>query len=278
MTNLSPRIAETQFLPAAFELVPRLLALTADPEANSEQIAEVIRLDPGLTADVLRVCNSARYAGNYRVETLQEAVMRLGLREVYRVVTGVITSPIISGSAHPAQPPSVDLWNHSLAAACAGQILAQEKGGDPEVIFTAGLLHDIGKVLLIHLEPDAYSTVLHEAGAGGQQLLDEEKKSLGINHADAGAILLKRWNFSPGIVAAVQFHHRPNAAGEHTRIAALARMSDSLAYAIGQPPAPDQTNSPDPATLELLELTEPEFHSLKYQVLHAFQREKSVFE
>lgn len=277
MKNLSQFVADTQFLPPAFQLLPRLLELLEDPEANSEEIAEIIRLDPGLTANVLRVCNSARYAGAYRVETLQEAVMRLGLREVYRVVAGIVSSPVIAQAKEALDPSLGDIWNHALACASAGHILAGEKGDDPEIAFTAGLLHDIGKVLIMHAGAAEYTDLLKEAGEKGLSPLELEKARFRMNHAEVGALLLKRWNFPPSITAAVQFHHKPSAAKEHARIAAYTQLADSLARRIGHPYGPPEPEAPDAASLELLDLTEPELLSLQYQVLHSYEKEKATF-
>lgn len=275
MKNLQLFIADTQFLPPAFQLVPKLLHLLEDPESNSEQIAEVIRLDPGLTADVLRICNSARYAGAYRVETLQEAVMRLGLREVYKVVASIITSPIISESTE--DPELGDIWSHSLSAAAAGQILAREKGDDPEIIFTAALLHDIGKVVLMHAGRDEYTALLKEANSNGGSLLEAEKQRLRMTHAEVGALLLKRWNFPQSITAAVQFHHKPAAAGDHSRMASYAHLSDFLARAIGHPYGPAEPNTPGKFAYEALDLTESQVLALQYPVQQAFEKEKATF-
>src|SRR5690348_14946818 len=86
-------IASFSFLPPAFELLPRLLLLLDDGEANCEDFAEMIRIDPGLTANVLRMSQSALFGGAQRIGSLSEAIMRLGVREVYRLVMEIVTSP-----------------------------------------------------------------------------------------------------------------------------------------------------------------------------------------
>ena len=113
----------------------------------------LIRVDPGLTADVLRVCNSATYGLTYRAENIQQAILRIGFREVHRIMMSVIMSPALKNPQNTYAAPQTDLWNHSLAAAVASQSIAQTAGLDTDLAFTAALLHDIGKVVLSHAVP-----------------------------------------------------------------------------------------------------------------------------
>src|SRR4051812_35941180 len=176
MTKDLPRlIRETEFLPPAFQIVPKLLLLLDDPEANSEQLAELIRVDPGLTAEVLRVCNSAFYTGEYRAETLNEGVMRIGLREVYRIVMKVIASPVLGEPQKGYGREQGNLWNHSLATATAAEIFSRGKGDHPEVAFTAALLHDIGKLVVNQALDGDYSRLIKEAKEKQQPLSIIEK-------------------------------------------------------------------------------------------------------
>src|SRR5438045_7861595 len=86
-------IAELRHLPAAFEIVPRLLLLLEDPDADCDGMADVIRIDPGLTANVFRIANSARWGAAGKAASLSEAILRLGMREVYRLVIEIVTAP-----------------------------------------------------------------------------------------------------------------------------------------------------------------------------------------
>ena len=202
--------------------------------------------------------------------------MRLGLREVYKVVASIIASPVISETKQQNTELG-DIWSHSLSAAAAGQILAREKGDDPEIIFTTALLHDIGKVVLMRAGADEYTALLMEAKESGHSPLEAEKNQLRMTHSEVGALLLKRWNFPPNIIAAVQFHHRPAAAGEHARMAAYAHFSDFLARAIGHPYGPAEPNSPSKDAYEELDITESQLLALQYPVQQAFEKEKATF-
>jgi putative nucleotidyltransferase with HDIG domain len=223
-------IRNLPFLPASFEIIPRLLLLISDPEMDGEALAELIRVDAGLTADVLRVSNSAAYGGALRTETLVQAIARLGLREVSRVVTMVVTSPVLSNSQQVGFA-SVDLWQHSLASAIATQTLAENAGLDGEVAFTTGLLHDIGKTVLAQAFGEEYIQTIHRCKSENVAFWEAERTVLQTNHADIGGRLLKHWNFPDEIVAGVGWHHdlamcpRP-----YRKMTAAVHLGNVLAY------------------------------------------------
>ena len=233
--DIGQLISNTHFLPPAFQIVPRLLLLLDNSEdGNSEDVADLIRVDPGLTADVLRVCNSAHFSGSFRAETLTEAVMRLGLSEIYRTVMSVITSPVMSSLSSGFGREETNLWNHSLAVATGAQILAQDKNIQVELAFTTGLLHDLGKVVICHALNGEYSRLLQDAEQNSKQISALEKDLFGMDHAEVGARLLNRWNFSANIVAAVRHHHNPLVSPDQKELAAVIHVANLMAFHINQ--------------------------------------------
>jgi putative nucleotidyltransferase with HDIG domain len=274
--DISQLILGTQFLPPAFQIVPRLLLLLDDSEeANSEKVAELIRVDPGLTADVLRVCNSAHFSGSYRAETLVEAIMRLGLREVYRVVMNVITSPIMSSFSTGHGREETNLWNHSLAVATGAKALAADKGVNVELAFTTGLIHDIGKIVVTDAAKGDYGQLIQEAAEKKRSVPSIEKEKFGMDHAEVGGRLLSRWNFSPNVIAAVRFHHNPIGAGEHKALAAVVHTANLLAFHINQGSGHDSyVRYFDQHCLDILDVT-PEALEQQYaeQVKEGFLKE-----
>ena len=274
--DISQFILDTQFLPPAFQIVPRLLPLLDESEeANSEKVAELIRVDPGLTADVLRVCNSAHFSGAYRAETLVEAIMRLGLREVYRVVMNVIASPIMSSFSAGRGREETNLWNHSLAVATAAQALAADKGVNVELAFTTGLIHDVGKIVVTEAAKGQYGQIIQEAAEKKRSVSSIEKEKFGMDHAEVGGRLLTRWNFSHNVIAAVRFHHNPVGAGEHKALAAIVHTANLLAFYVNQGSGHDSyVRYFDQHCLDILVLT-PESIEQQYteQVKEAFLKE-----
>lgn len=268
------------FLPPSFELVPRLLLLLDDPEVNGERLADLIRTDAGLTADVMHVANSAMYSRGNRVETLMEAVNRLGLREIYRIVMNVIASPVLR---NPQQVgfAKLDLWTHSLTAALAAQALATHLSTvQPEIAFTAALLHDVGKVVLAQAMGRSYIAVVDEAKDKGVPIFGVERAAYKTDHAEVGAKLLKQWNFPESIIAAIACHHAPEkAARSHATIAATVYAANVLAYRVGSGYGfPPYAGSPDQVALRGIGLRPPEVFSYEGEVRDGLERERTRFQ
>lgn len=220
-------------LPPAFELVPRLLLLMDDEETGTEALAKIIRVDAGLTADVLRIANTAHFAGSYRSETLQQAVLRLGLTEIYRIVIKVIVSPVLASANDPALA-RLGLWTHSLAVAVAAEVIAKRIKEEPQVAFTTGLLHDLGKTILAQKYGTHYNTLVDRCTAESQPIWKAELSMFRNDHANVGAGLLKHWNFPERIVTAIACHHEPLRSAQSDRpLAALTNVANTVAYRIG---------------------------------------------
>ena len=256
-------IASADYLPPSFQLLPKLLLLLEDVESNADALADLIRVDPGLTADILRVGNSATYAQAYRAENIQQAILRIGFKEVHRVLMGVIASPVLHDPQNAYASKGTDLWNHSLAAAVASEFIAAPAGIDTDLTFTAALVHDIGKVVLSHAVPKQAAEAHAAATERNQPLHLAERAILKTDHAAVGARLLDRWGFPKSISAAVRFHHEPGLAKNEIRLASCVCLSNVLAYRIENVIAlPEYVLFPDVTALKELNLTQPELESL----------------
>ena len=271
-------IANADFLPPAFQLLPRLLLLLEDVEANADALADLIRVDPGLTADVLRVCNSATYGLTYRAENIQQAILRIGFREVHRILMSVIMSPALKNPQKTYSPAQSDLWNHSLAAAVASQSIAASAGIDTDLAFTSALLHDIGKVVLSHAVPNETSSAIAAAAEKNQPLYKAERALLKTDHASVGARLLERWGFPRNISTAVRFHHEPENAKEEVRLASCICLANVLAYRIEDPPAfPEYVLFPNAFALNELGFTQPSLEVLVHEARVQFSTAQKSF-
>src|SRR5262249_21767043 len=123
------------------------------------------------------------------------------------------------------------LWKHSVTSAVAASALAIRIGETEAVAFTAGLLHDVGKLILATVEPQGYSNLLKQHGMSGNELANAEATTFGITHADVGSRLLTRWGLPPQVAVAVQYHHvSPASATSHERLAAIVHLANLLAH------------------------------------------------
>jgi putative nucleotidyltransferase with HDIG domain len=263
-------------LPAAFQILPKLIRVLDDHAADCNDLAEIIRIDSGLTASVFRVSNSAHFAGQVGTHSLSEAVARLGMREVYRLLISLVTAPTLKG-ADGAAFGHIDLWHHSLATAVASQVLAERlTKEDPEIAFSAGLLHDIGKTLLIRANRKQYISLLKSCADQNRSVRFAEWERYGMDHADVGGELLRHWKFPERMAATAAGHHRPETASkEHQKLAALVCVGNILAYKLGVGNGhPPYVAQPDRDTLAMIGLKHETLSAYDDEILTRLQREQ----
>lgn len=233
MQVIDDYINNVRFLPAAPRVVPELMKLLNQTDVDSSKVVKLISFDPALTANVLRICNSAYFAAATPTSDLQEAVTRLGFQQVYQLVAAATGARMLSAPQPGYGLNQGELWKHSVAVAVTAQVMARKLGDNDNLVFTAALLHDIGKIILAQALESVYPKLVKETEINQQSLLETEKKLLGVQHAEVGARLLERWKFPPNIVSAVWFHHTPKGAGKHQRLAAYIYMADMIAHFAG---------------------------------------------
>jgi len=248
-------------LPPSPQLLPKLMGMLTDPDTDIAQIVDVISFDPVLTAKLLQVCNSPVFRGNTRVNDVSEAVNRLGLKTVYGIVAAVIGVKAVTFTSKVGGRSAADLWRHSVVAAFAAQFLSEEITPDNGLLFTSGLLHEIGQVVLAEAFKGRLAPPVPDAEHNPKAMIEMEKKHYGADHAEIGARMLERWNFSTAMVDCVRFHHDPAAAQESPALAACVGLGDCLAYGLeqegkGQPIVWQEAQT----SLEILRLEESDLH------------------
>ena len=233
MQELDDYINKVKTLPPAPRILPELLSLLRQDDVDSGRIVQLISLDPAITASVLRLCNSAFFAGASPADDVQEAVTRLGFQQVYQLVAAVSGARMLAPAQKGYGINTGELWQHSVTAAVAAQIIARNNGDDDSLVFTATLLHDLGKIVLAEALEHIYTKLVEESQSQQAALIETEKRLLGVQHAEIGGRLLSRWNFPSSIVSAVWFHHQPTAAGNDQKLAAYVYLGNMISYFMG---------------------------------------------
>ena len=229
MIELDAYIDRVKKLPPAPQLLPELLNLLNQPDIDSERIVRLVTYDPSLTANVLQLCNSASMGSSSPVVHLDEAVVRLGFEQVYRLVAATVGARTLRRQSGD----SSQLWKHSVTTAVAAQLMARDLGDDSNLIFTAALLHDIGKIILSDGMEEIYSKLVKEVEQNHFSLIEAEKRVLGVQHSEIGGRLMARWKFPLNLVTAVWFHHYPAAARPYERTAAYIYLGNLIAHLVG---------------------------------------------
>ena len=221
--NIEVLLAHVENLSALAPSVVKLLDLLNHPDVDNEKVLQVVRTDAVLSAKLLALANSAYFAPPTPIESLEEALFYLGYEQVHRLALAVGLGGVMNRKAAGYAMDEGEFWRHSLLTATAGELIAGSwSRTDAPAGYTAGLLHDIGKLVLNQfLDPASQAAVARAIEERGQAGLIAEQNVLRTNHAEVGATLLKKWSLPPHIVQAVEFHHEP------------ARTSDSFAAAIG---------------------------------------------
>lgn len=232
MSTLKELIASTHELQALPHSTARLLDLLEDPLVEADKLLAVIEKDPALTANLLKLCNSAYYGRKREVGSVKEALVMLGNRTVITLAFATSMGKVLRGDLAAYGLGKEDLWRHSLATACAAALVAADLGlaAQRDRAFTAGLVHDIGKMLLNRL---LLKRLEWSAATAADSFVEIEREVLGFDHAEAGAALAEAWHFPVPLVAAIRHHHEPATPAGADPIAAMVRAANLLTAAVG---------------------------------------------
>jgi len=222
---LSKMFSVTSIPPVAIEATQ----LLQDPEANINNLVRVIEYDPGLTSNILRLANSAYYGFPESIGSVKDAIVRLGMNRIFEMVMTWVFSPLAQRRVPGYGLSSDGLWRHSIAVAVgAEQLAADLNRKSPAYTFTAGMLHDIGKIVLGTFLQEEISSITEMAARERVSLEVAEQHVLGIDHAEAGAVLLENWNLPSKVADVSRWHHQPEFLTENTLVTDLVHVADTM--------------------------------------------------
>ncbi len=264
-------------LPPLPQVATRVIRLTADLDASTEQLQNLIRTDQALSSQLLKVANSAMFGRVREVTTLTQAIMTLGFSTTRSVVLASSVKNLFTRG--PAGVHERILWEHALVTALGGSAFSQSmRFPITEEVFLAGLMHDIGKSVM-HLKfPESYSALLKHLSEQGGDGLTLELDAFGFDHAMVGEALLSSWNIAEGIQAVARWHHDPlHALVEHQRLVALVALGNQMAFdlqvGIGMP---DSLAGATWEALDILHLNDATYQEHRTAALEALERDKAL--
>lgn len=264
------KLRKLEGLPTLPPIVQKLNNMIEDERVSISQIAELIEKDQVITSKILRLANSAFYGFPKRISTVKNALMLLGLNVVKILITTLSIFEII-------HKEDVGLWEHSIGVAACCKIIAEKlELKEPQEIATAGLLHDLGRVIEKVGFPEDYGRILKLVNQG-KDPLQAEQEVLGIDHAEIGGSLMRFWNLPDRLIEAVEAHHDLKKAKEFKKEAAIVHVSDILIHARGYGQTLYQIKIPpfDEKSLKILKIDlsflkdvlfklEPKLYELKF--------------
>jgi putative nucleotidyltransferase with HDIG domain len=188
----------------------KVMEIISRPDSSLGEIVDVIKYDQGLTANLLKLCNSAYFGLRTKVESIRQAVAFLGLNKVAGVVMMATLSKNLTAAQKGYDLNDGELWKYSVSSALIAQSLAEKrKMKNIPCLFTSALLKDIGKVILSTYIKDAFEKIILRVREDRLTFLEAEKNVIGIDHAELGAMVADKWRFSPEMVFIIKNHHDP---------------------------------------------------------------------
>ncbi|MEW6535407.1 MAG: HDOD domain-containing protein [Candidatus Auribacterota bacterium] len=218
-------------LPTIPQVVLRLNGVLADPNSSARDVAKLLGEDQVITTRILKLVNSAFYGYARQVKTLTQAVVILGFREVKNIV---LTSQIFDlfKSSHKNIRDLFDinqLWTHSVGCAVIAKNIGERiRYLEPEALFIAGLIHDIGKVVEINCIPDKMPDVFRTVQEENISMIEAEKKVLEVTHCEIGKVMAEMWDFPQLIEYVVAYHHKPSLSRKFEQEVAIVHVANCM--------------------------------------------------
>lgn len=229
LKDIQTQLARCPSLPSLGSINKALQGLLLMEQRYTAQIAEIIRRDPSLTARLLRLVNSVYYGLTTPVNTIEEAVFYLGVREIRQLV---VVTPVIEDFQRLTRQcdfPWREFWQHCIGTALLTREIAtavQLPGEESD--YVAGLIHDIGKLVMAWSFPDHFAEIHRQALQTKGNLIEIENEILGMDHAELGALYLERHRLPELMIKTARFHHQPEKAEGSERIVASVQVADLL--------------------------------------------------
>jgi HD-like signal output (HDOD) protein len=226
---IESRLSLCPALPSLGSINKALQDLLSAEQRLSTQISEVIRRDPSLTSRLLRLVNSVYYGLSTPVNNIEEAVFYLGVRQIRQLT---MVTPIIEDFQRLTRQcafPWREFWQHCIGTAIlTREIIGSVQAPLDESDYVAGLIHDVGKIVMAWSFPEQFAEIHRQASSGARDLIEVENEVLGVDHAELGAMYLERHRLPDIMVRASRFHHRPEEADQYQTLIASVQIADLL--------------------------------------------------
>lgn len=251
-------ISKCPNLPTLPVIVQKVSQMLQDPNVGTQEIGQLVAQDPPLAARVLKIANSPYYGLRERCVSTEQASAVLGLK----VLRNVITAAAVMRQFNHLSDRGIDLesmWKHSILVAQAATLLARRSRGgvglSPEEFYTCGLLHDIGKLVLLENLGEEYLSILERSGRDGLPLQTCERDKLLFDHTDVGSMIAVQWGLPAAVASAIQFHHGPREAVELDPVVSLVAHANLLVKRVQAGNLSAAASSFDAATTRILAVT-----------------------
>ncbi|MGD8292778.1 MAG: HDOD domain-containing protein [Desulfobacterales bacterium] len=235
MTNLRDIVEQIDLLAPIPAIASQIMITSEDPDSSMSEIADLIANDPALTANLMKICNSAYFSLPRKVESLKEAVSWVGTDQIVELVLANTLSKNFAKGLEGYGLGEGELWRHAVTSAHVAKGLAHRCGiyQSKHLIFTAALLKDIGKLVLgrfVAFSAEKINILVHSQG---YSFNDAEKLVIGMNHEELGALVGEKWSFSETLINIIRHHHLTDESARRNRETALVYLADIICMMMG---------------------------------------------
>ncbi len=257
----------------------KLMKIMSDPKSTLEQIVDAIKYDQAVTSEVLKLCNSAFFGLSREVTSLEDAFVCLGTAKVLQMVMSVHTNNMLSREQHGYGLDPGILWKHSVAVALASsQFATKLKLPDANLAFTAGLLHDVGKVILNEHVAEEFVEIVRLVTEEHLAFVEAERRVLGFSHEEVGAMVAEKWKLPSPIVRCIRYHHAPSELEPPDPLVDAIYLANCVCLLFGIGLGEDGLCSrADAAVLERYNLRESDLEIMGAQVVVELRRVQAMF-
>jgi putative nucleotidyltransferase with HDIG domain len=234
MKDIKDVLKKINKLPPMPEVVSKMLRISHDTAVSAKEVVELVKYDQSITANVLRLCNSSYYSLPRNIASLNEAVVMLGNKTLYNIIFASFSEGMLNKKNEGYLMEKGNLWKHSLSCAIlAKEIALKVNYKDEQLAYSAGLMHDVGKMVLDDFILENSDAILKKVREQDTDFNEIEEDIIGISHAEAGAILAENWKFPKAIISAIGYHHTPDKAKEDEDVVCIVHIADALSFMFG---------------------------------------------
>ena len=228
--TLDDVVSKLHDLPSLPAVVMELLGSIDQDDVDISVLAKKVSHDQALTAKTLRLANSSLYGLQIKVTTVQQAITYLGFQTTRNLITAAAVTGCFADQSFPGFDHKV-FWRQSIATAACAKVIARRLRFNQDYAFTAGLLHDIGRLVLVSSFAPDYQAAMAYRMEHDVTVLQAEQAVLGVDHVGAGVALAGHWQFSETMTMAIAYHHAPDAVGAGL-LASIVHVADAIVHAL----------------------------------------------
>ncbi|RLA89979.1 MAG: HDOD domain-containing protein [Deltaproteobacteria bacterium] len=227
-------LPDIKSLPPFPEVTQKVITTLDDPEVGIQELVEIVQYDPNLTANILKMSNSAYFGFPREVHSLNQALLYLGTQNLFKIIIASGATRLYGRCCNGYILDQGELWRHSVSTAVMASVISRWLGvPDGALLFTAALLHDIGKLVLDYYVHDAFTEIMALVKEGNYAFQEAERAVIGIDHAAVGGEIARQWNFPDKIRLAIAYHHLESPEALKNDLALLVYLADLLVIILG---------------------------------------------